>query len=273
MWKLIKMDFYRLFRGKAIKIGAFVAALLCVGYMLVSLLIVAIAKATMNVDPAAIVGMEFFLSQVGWAGGVDFAEIVFSGTAAFSLFVGCMISANFIGSEQSCGYTKNYAGQLPNRGYTVISKFVVTSIAQTVILLIYAIVSAVFAMILFGNNITGYDFGALLAALGLRLLLHLAINAIIIFLCNLTKSHAVAMVAGCIFGIGVTKFAYMVASMLLNAVKINFSIGDYMPDGVNSQLTVGSIGDLYVKAILVAVAFVAVFVGANYLITRRRDVK
>jgi hypothetical protein len=46
-----------------------------------------------------------------------------------------------------------------------------------------------------------------------------------------------------------------------------------MPDGVNSQLTLDTVGELYIKAILVSLVFIAVFVAANYLVLRKRDVK
>ena len=218
-------------------------------------------------------GFGLFLAQIGWMKGVDFSEIVFSGTAVFSLFIGCMITANFIGSEQSCGYTKNFAGQLSDKGYMAISKFAVTSFVQVMILLIYTVVSAVFALILFGKYINGYNIGALLAALGLRLMLHLAINAIVIFICTFTKSHAIAMVAGCIFGMGVTKFAYTAAEVFLSMLKINFPISGYMPDGINGQIYLDTVGEIAFKAIAVAIVFIAVFLASNYFIVRSRDVK
>ena len=273
MWKLIKMDFYRLFTSKTIKVGALMACLVCGGYMLLSLGVVELGKYAMDTDPSMIPSISFLLSQVAWVEGVNFSEIVFAASAAFALFIGCMITSGFIGSEQACGYAKNYAGQLHNKGYMAISKFVVTSLAQAMVLLIYVAVSAVLAMVLFGRYITGYDISTLVAALGLRLVLHLAINAIIIFICTLTKSHAIAMVVGCIFGIGVTRFVYMAASMLLSVAKINFPIGDYMPDGINSALSLDAVGEMTGKAILVSVAFIVVFMAANVIVLRKRDVK
>ena len=273
MWNLIKMDFYRLFTSKTIKVGAIMAFLVSVGYMFLSLGIVELTKLAYDQSVEAAMGLEMFLSQAAWLGGVNFADIVLNGTSAFSLFIGCMIAANFMGSEQSCGYAKNFAGQLPDKGYMVVSKFVVTSIAQVIVLLIYAAVSAVSAELLFGKYINGYAISTLLLALGLRLMLYLAVNAIIIFLCTLTKSHSIAMVAGCIFGIGVTKFAYLAAGMLLSTLKINFSIIDYMPDGINGQLAMDTAGSLAVKAIVVSLAFIAVFLTSNYFVVRSRDVK
>jgi hypothetical protein len=273
MWKLIKMDFYRLFSSKTIKVGALAACLVSVGYTLLSLGIIALAKFAFKQDPSIADGMGFLLSQVSWMNGVDFAEIVFGGTAVLSLFIGCMISASFIGSEQSCGYTKNFAGQIANKGYMAISKFAVTSVAQIMILLIYAVVGSICAELFLGQYITGYDLQTLLAALGLRLLLYVAINAIIVFICTFTKSHAIAMIAGCIFGLGVTKVAYLSLDMLLSILRIDFNIIYYMPDGINGQLALDTVGDLAQKAIIVSVAFVVAFVAANYYVVRNRDVK
>ena len=141
------------------------------------------------------------------------------------------------------------------------------------VLLIYTLVSCALTMILFGGYITGYSIGTLFGALGLRLMLHLAINSIIIFVCMLTKSRAIAMVLGSIFGIGVTKIAYMAISSILGMMKIDFSISDYMPDGINSQLAFDTVSDLALKGVLVSVCFVAVFVALNFILIRKRDVK
>ena len=154
-----------------------------------------------------------------------------------------------------------------------ISKLVVTSVAQFVVLFIYCAVSAVSALIFFGKYIDGYYIGELLLALLLKLLLYFAINAIIVFLCTLTKSHSIAMVAGSIFGIGVTKFAYVAIEVVLTTLKINFPISSYMPDGIVSQLTVDTAKDLAVNAIVVSIVFIAVFLIANFFVQRKRDVR
>ena len=273
MTKLIKMDFYRLFTGKAIKVGAIIACLVCAGYVLLSLGIVELAKLLFSSDPESVIGWGLFIPQAAWVGGVNFSQVVLGATGALALFIGCMITANFIGSEQSCGYTKNFAGQLPNKGYMAISKFIVSSAAQILVLFIYTVVSAILALLLFGQYINGYDIGGLFAALGIRVLLHLAVNAIIIFVCTLTKSHAIAMVVGSVFGIGITYFAYFAADMILGTLNIPFSIGDYMPDGINGRIGLDMPVGMVARAIIVALAFIVVFVAANYVITRRRDVK
>jgi hypothetical protein len=184
-----------------------------------------------------------------------------------------MISASFIGSEHSCGYTKNYAGQLKDKGNMVISKLAATSLVQLLILVIYTFVCAILARLMLGQYINGFDVKTLLWALGLRLMLHLAINAIVVFVCTLTKNHSIGMVVGCIFGLGVTKVAYTAAGLLLSTVKINFDIENYMPDGINGQLALYSVGELSSKAIMVSIVFIVALTMASYYVVRNRDVK
>jgi ABC-type transport system involved in multi-copper enzyme maturation permease subunit len=154
-----------------------------------------------------------------------------------------------------------------------ISKFVVTSAGQVMVMVIYTIVGSITAELMFGKYITGYDITHLFAALGVKLLLHLAINAIIVFLCTLTKNHSIAMVAGCIFGLGITKVAYLSIDLILSFMKINFSISNYMPDGLIDQLGWQSVGSIAQKAIIVSIAFIVAFVAANYYVVRNRDVR
>lgn len=273
MWKLIKMDFYRLFNSKAIKIGAIMSVLLSAGYILLSFGIIALSKIAFNDDPMMAENLGIFLSQAAWMNGVDLSEIVFSGTTAFSLFIGCMISASFMGSELSCGYTKNYAGQLKNKGYMAVSKFVTTSFVQTMVLVIYIVVCAIFGSLVLRQYISGFDAKTLFWALGLRLMLHLAINAIIVFICTFTNSNSIAIVVGCILGLGVTRVAYTMLALILGTAKINIDLANYMPDGINGQLTLYTVGELSQRTIVVSIVFIVAFLMASCYVVRNRDVK
>jgi hypothetical protein len=154
-----------------------------------------------------------------------------------------------------------------------ISKFIVTSVGQVIILAVYALVLGISGRLILGKYITGFDVKNLLLALGVRLMLHIAINAIIVFVCTLTKSHAVAMIAGCIFGLGITQAAYLSATMLLSAIKIKINIIDYMPDGINSLLSIHNFAEIAQKATIVSAVFVVAFTAATYYVVRNRDVR
>ena len=81
------------------------------------------------------------------------------------------------------------------------------------------------------------------------------------------------MVAGSIFGLGVTNVVYTAAVMILGIMRIDLDIGGLMPDGILSMLSLYTVEELCVKAIAVSVVFIAVFLATNYFVLRKRDVR
>ena len=274
MLNLIKMDLFRLLRSKTLRVGLVAAAIVAASSMLLSLGLLEIIKATGGSDPSAAAEMAILFPCLAFLNGVSWADIVFYGVGSFSLFIGCMITASFIGSEQSCGYVKNIAGQIPHKGFLAISKFVATSVAMALVLLVYLAVCAPLTSLLFSSYITeGLAIPELIGAFALRLLLFVAVNAVIVFLCTLTKSHAAAMVTGAIFGIGVTTIVYFAISAVLGMLKIKFDVANLMPDGVNGMLRCDNLASILPQALTVSLVFIVGFVTGTYLLTEKRDVR
>ena len=131
------MDLYRLLRSKTLRVGLVAAAIVAVSCLLLSLGLLEIIKATSGENYASAAEMAFLFPCLAFLAGASWGDIVLYGVGSFSLFIGCMITASFIGSEQSCGYVKNIAGQIPHKGFLAISKFVATSVAMALVLLVY----------------------------------------------------------------------------------------------------------------------------------------
>ena len=274
MLNLIKMDLYRLLRSKTLRVGLVAAAIVALSCMLLSLGLLEIVKLTSGDNLAAVAEMSFLFPCFAFLAGASWGDIVLYGVGSFSLFIGCMITASFIGSEQSCGYVKNIAGQIPHKGFLAISKFVATSVAMALVLLVYLAVCAPLTSVLFSSYITnGYAIGELIGAFALRFLLFIAVNAVIVFLCTLTKSHAAAMVTGAILGIGVTTIVYFAISSVLGMLKIKFDVANLMPDGVNGMLNCGNLVEILPKALTVSLVFIVAFVTGTYLLMEKRDVR
>jgi hypothetical protein len=125
----------------------------------------------------------------------------------------------------------------------------------------------------FGSYINAWSIDKLILGLCLRLLLYIAINAVILFLCMLTRSPSLAMVIGAIFGIGITRFAYIILGSLLSAVNIDIDFSLYTPDGLNGMLSVAEVNPILVRSLIVFAVFVVVFVGGAMAIVKKRDVK
>lgn len=273
MKNLIKMDFYRLFHSKTIYIGTFAALIISALAMLLNWGIVKILCLGGVEGEIASGTLGMFISSANWLGGADFGEIVTTGTNSLSLFICCMMSALFISEEQSYGYVKNVIGQLPSRSYIIVSKFIVTSFISIYVLAIYTLISCGMALLLFPSYITSYSIANMFGVIGLRILLFMAINSIILFLCTLTKSQSLAMVFGAIFGIGITHFVYRVAGMLLGMVKIDIDLSNIMPDSLNSLLSIDSLGSSFVRVIVISAIFIAIFLAGSITLINKRDVR
>lgn len=275
MFNLIKMDLYRLTRLKSFKIGLIIASLASLISLFAVFGLLQIIEIAIKQDPTMNIGdIASVFPILSWINGVDYGDVVLFGTNAFSLFIGCLVSASFIGAEQSAGYFKNIAGQVRPRGLTIISKFVTTCLIHVSIIVAYTIVSCIFGQIFFSSYIVSYNIAAMIGALFLRILLFFAINAIIVFFCILAKNQALAMVIGAILGIGVTGIAYFAINTLLGVLKIsNFDVSHFMPDGINGILSVSTISEVYLQGIIVSSILIAVFIFGAMMIVEKRDVK
>lgn len=284
MLNLIKMDFYRLFNSKVGKIGLIIAIasalLLTLGnfgiYTILNMVIENEGVTPGSPGAADMADLASVFPTIVWSlNGVNGADVVFHLTNALSLFIACMISAMFVSQEQACGYVKNIAGQVRYKGYTVGSKLVVTSFIHFVVLLIYTIVALVLGPSLFNKCITGWNIPILIGGLALRLLIFLAINSLIVFLCLTFKSQSFSMVCGAILGIGALQLVYIAIGALINLIKqgLNFEVAKYMPDGINGMISIAQIGSVWLQGLIVSILFIVGFTSATIYIVSKRDVK
>lgn len=273
MLNLVKMDLYRFFHSKVFKGGLIAAAIVAFLGMLLNLAILEILKLGLQDDPSGTESMAVIFPIISWLNGVDFADVVFVGTGTLSLLVSCMMVASFVGAEQSCGYVKNIAGQLKNRGMTVVSKFIVTCFIQLLVLVVYAIISSIAGVLFFSSYIESYSIGVMIEGLLIRFLLFGAIDAIVLFFCTLTKKHTISMVIGAILGVGVTNILYLAINALLGMIKITVNVANFMPDGINGLINVANLGTIAVKAIVISLVFIAGFLIGAVMLFKKRDVK
>ena len=77
-----------------------------------------------------------------------------------------------------------------------------------------------------------------------------------------------------VFSTGALSLLYLGINSGISALfKVeNVSVGDYLPDSLMGSVNAIT-GDLVVNAIIVAVAFIALFLCLTYIMFKKRDVK
>lgn len=270
MLNLIKMDTYRLVKSKQFKIGLIIS-------FAFSFAVVAVIAGIGKLIP--LLGEDgesilFLFPYADWFSQVSIFTVILTVTSFLSLMISCMISSNFINEEQANGYFKNIAGQVKDKSMLILSKFVTVVMISLAVLIFYVAGSALASVLLLGKTLT-FDYPDGFAfTMFTRFVLYLAVNAIIIFLCTLTKSKSLAIAFGLVFGTGITRFAYSIVETFLGILlKVDVSIASFTPDGQAFSITAESTNGDLGKAFAVGVCYIVAFLVFSSLILKKRDNK
>ncbi len=195
-------------------------------------------------------------------------------TPILSLFIIVLFISivSFCHADQANGYIKNIAGQISNKGYTAISKFVIILFHNLVFSVCGAVSSALGKA--FGPYDTVYfggDFATAFTLFFIKFLLLLAMSAIILFVVTALRSSTFGTTLGVLFGISGLQLVYALLDKAINTVFSDVMIEKYAP----SMLYFSSLGktEERVTAVVVSIIFVVLFLYLTVKVFSKRDVK
>ena len=261
MANLIKMDLRRMFRSPMFLVSLSVVAVfnivLNVVLTIVTKLFIPVAN-TPSEALSTVIATPFFLAI--------FIILMFASVVTFSY------------ADIANGYIKNIAGQLPNKGSLIISKFIVIGVHNLVFLAVgsltnligYFILSALGMVTLVNDG----QIGAAILTLLLKWLLSLAISTILLFVTNGIKNKVLASVVGVIVGTGSLGLAYAGLNMAIANLfhTEGFNLAEYMPDTLMNTVSVPA-GTAVINAIVVSVICISIFLTLTVKVFNSRDVK
>lgn len=261
MGNLIKMDFYRMFRSKAFIISNIVIFGINIIGKLLELLLFNLAKGL--VDESEQAEMVFDYTE-------NLSSVFINPLWLSMMIIVILISAvTFSYADIANGFIKNIAGQVNQKGLTVISKFLVLCVHNLVFLCVGVIGKVVSQFIIGGNfKIDTADMPIAIATFLCKWLLLQALCAIILFVSTGLKNKTLASVIGVILGSGSLMILHlMIDSQVEQFLKINLS--EYDP----SSLIQGGAGFMFANAIGVSLVVIAVFLPLTVTIFNKSDVK
>ena len=270
MGNLVKMDFYRMRKGKSFIVNLIIVSVFSVTYAPVIKLIVAImnkfvkSQTKIGDDSSAAGGMIEFEKTV------NISELISSPFCLKILLLMLFISIiSFTYADIANGYVKNIAGQLPKRGYTVVSKFIVMAIHNT-IFMICALVGRIVGELLVRSITFDDGFTRSLITFVLKLILLQSICSILLFVTTGLGNKTFASVVGVIVSTGVLGGIYMgldyLAARFLNAEDSYF-----IKNAPDQLLSVEKVA--IINAILVSGAIIAIFLPLTIKLFNKKDVK
>lgn len=278
MFKLIKMDMRRLFHSKAFYLILILSAVISLLTMFAILGFAKLYLAMPSIDEYAMAPEEYAVVRevfhLDWVDeGAEIGELIYIGLDS-SLFFSCLLTAIFVTAEYASGYIKNIAGQIPNRGLLAISKLCPMAVYNFCIITVFCL-AASFAGLIFVPHILGGNIPLLIEVLLTKLLLYIAVDTVILFVCSISKSRAFSIGFSVISGLGVTEALYGIVDLFINTVfsGVDISISKFIPDGINAQISLSSNTAIIIQALIVAVVYIGIFSYLSNMAMKRLDVR
>ncbi len=257
MGNLLKMDLYRMNKSRSFRVClilAFVLALIW-GPIIKGL---SILVGMLGGDvPASMNATEMAL-----------ADIIADPFIVMNAMLILLSASSFFYADIEHGYIKNIAGQMPKKGYTVLSKFLAMIPHNLVFMLAGVAGNLIGSLICF--RITG---GSVLDAVRifvLKFLLIQSICAILLLLTATLRSKSFGAVVAVLFGLGLLSLIYSGLDAAIGQVWKDkpFKLWEIMPDQVMGEKNPDT-----VRALLVAAVTTVLFLPAAIKGFDKRDVK
>jgi len=256
MGKLIRMDLYRMWKGRASVICLVLAFVLALGNAPVAKLLYTLANS-----------LSTEINE-NFAVEADLSSLLGDPFPLLNTMLALLSLCFFFYADVENGYIKNIAGQMPMKGFTVLSKFV-AAIVHNLIFAAAGIAGNLVGTLLVQRIVMD---GAVLDSiriLALKLLLMQSLCAILLLVVSTFRSKSLGMILAVLFGLGLTGLIYLGINEGLNSIfGGGIDISKYMPDAVMGEKPLDT-----VKALLVAVVTCAIFLPLAIRIFDRKDVK
>ena len=174
----------------------------------------------------------------------------------------------FFYADMENGYIKNIAGQMPMKGFTVLSKFF-AAIVHNLVFIAVGIIGNVIGTLLVQKIAADGAVTDSIRILCLKFLLLQSICVILLLVVSTFRSKALGMILAVLFGLGMMPLIYLGINQILKPVfGQGTDISNYMPDSVMGEDPLDT-----VKALLVSAVTIGIFLTLAVRIFDRKDVK
>ena len=259
MSNLIRMDLHRMFRARSFKVCLILAFIL--GFMGMPLL--KLFAMLLRIIP----GAESSISDMV-PDSVNLSSIIGNPFPALNCMLLMFSVCYFFYADLEHGFIKNIAGQMPKKGYSILSRFIAV-IPHNLIFIATGIIANLIGNLLFVKVVVDRDVAQTAASLGVRFLLLQGLCAILLLVVSALHSKTFGMVLSVVFGAEMMNLIYMsIDTAIQLGLKKTVKIENYMPDHLMWEQT-----PKLIPALPVAALTILVFLLFAVRIFDRKDIK
>ena len=256
MGNLIRMDLYRMRKARSFMVCLILSFVISACQTPLAWMLINLGRMFSN-------DVELFPATA------NLTEIIANPFPALTAMLLMLSACNFFYADMENGYIKNIAGQMPKRGFTILSKFI-AAIPHNLLFMLLNVAGNLIGTMFLQRIVVGGDILNSIGAFCLKFLLIQSICAILLLVTATCRSKSLGSVLSVLLGTGLMVLVYSAITEGINQVLHlkGFSLSNYMPD----QLLLDPTGDT-LTSILSAAVTTAIFLPLSIRIFDRRDVK
>ena len=255
MGKLIRMDLYRMNKGKSFLVCLILAFIFAVASTPVEKALYALGN-MLEVE-----GTEVFPETA------SLTEMIANPISSIGIMLSLLSIVIFFYADLEAGYIKNIAGQMPKKGFSVLSRYI-ASIVHSLVFLLASLVGNLIGTLPFQRIIADGSVPGAVGTFLLRLLLLESVCAILLLFVTGLRNKSLGMIFAVLLGLPVMTLVYAGINSALNQVFKGVDIMPYMPDQVLKETN-----PAVLRSILVSAVTIGIFLPLSISIFDRKDVK
>ena len=257
MGKLIRMDLYRMSKGKA---------------FLVCLILTFLFSLASTPLERGLYALGSVLGAEGetvpaFPETANLCSMITSPISSIQAMLILLSVVIFFYADMENGYIKNIAGQMPKKGFSILSRFIAT-VPHNLLFMLTALAGNVLGTMFLQRIIVDGSVAESVGYFLLKLLLLESVCSILLLFTSSLRSKSLGMIFAVMFGLPVMGLIYMGINSGLGQIFKDINIIPYMPDQVMKEATPGTI-----RALLVSAVTIAIFLSLAISVFDKRDVK
>ena len=257
MVKLFNMDLYRMVKARSFKVCLILAFVLALAYMPALKLLAYLAK-TVSTEPSA----AGLIPE-----SVTLSSLISNPLARFSGLLALISVTGFFYADMENGYIKNIAGQMPKRGFSILSRFLAAAV-HNVIFTVVSLIGCLIGAFLCQKVTADSGIASAVLTFFLRIILLQALSSILLLVTSGLRSKPFGMALAVLFGLGALELLYSGIDSGLNLLIKGLQIRPYMPDALLGMENPGTL-----RALLSSAVTIAIFLPAAIRVFDKRDIK
>lgn len=263
MVNLLRMDLYRMRKAKSFWICLILTFAIALAAAPLGKLLLTMSKSLVPEEAGSIT----------IPATANLSDLIGSPLSTFGTIFAMLSVVFFFYADMENGYVKNIAGQMPKRGFAVLSRYL-ASIGHNLAFMLASLVGGLIGNLLCVKVVADEAIASGVLSFCLKLLLFQSLCAILLLVTTSLRSKSGGVVLAVLFGLGALMLLYGgIDSALGTVLGKGFSITPYMPDTLLGNPFDENGNLLVLRSVLSAVVTIGIFLPLSIGVFDKRDVK